>query len=111
RQAAATFVAGDRKKEGIFPLWDVLSNISIGRLAKRSELSWISASDEQSAAVSAASKLRLDPERMQSGITELSGGNQQKALVARSLVNEAPIILLDDPMRGVDIATKQDFYS
>lgn len=110
RHADANFVTGDRKKEGIFPLWDVLSNISIGRLSKRQGLSWISASAEQSAAVEAASRLRLDPDRMVSGITELSGGNQQKALVARSLVNDAPIILLDDPMRGVDIATKQDFY-
>ncbi|TPN62292.1 ATP-binding cassette domain-containing protein, partial [Mesorhizobium sp. B1-1-5] len=45
-----------------------------------------------------------------SNILELSGGNQQKALVARALVADTPIVLLDDPTRGVDIATKQDFY-
>ncbi len=40
----------------------------------------------------------------------MSGGNQQKALVARALVAEAPILLLDDPTRGVDVAAKRDFY-
>jgi ribose transport system ATP-binding protein len=54
--------------------------------------------------------LRFDTGRFGSNITELSGGNQQKVLVARALVTDAPIILLDDPTRGVDVATKQDFY-
>jgi ribose transport system ATP-binding protein len=54
--------------------------------------------------------LRLDVDRLKSGILELSGGNQQKALVARALVADTPIILLDDPTRGVDVAAKRDFY-
>ena len=58
----------------------------------------------------AAERLRLDVDRLKSGILELSGGNQQKALVARALVADAPIILLDDPTRGVDVAAKRDFY-
>ena len=45
-----------------------------------------------------------------SNILELSGGNQQKALVARALATDARILLLDDPTRGVDIATKHKFY-
>jgi ribose transport system ATP-binding protein len=48
---------------------------------------------------------------MKNNILSLSGGNQQKALFARALASEAPIILMDDPMRGVDIATRQDVYS
>ncbi|WP_127145427.1 ATP-binding cassette domain-containing protein [Pelagibacterium montanilacus] len=111
REAEASFVAGDRAKEGIFPLWDVLSNITIGRIAKRAGGAWISTATEKAVAGDAASSLRLDAGRLGSGITELSGGNQQKALVARALVADAPIILLDDPTRGVDIATKQDFYA
>ena len=110
RLAAAGFVAGDRQKEGIFPLWDVLSNISIGRIAGRRGFGQVSRIDERQQATGAAERLRLDPQRLNSGITELSGGNQQKALVARALVADAPIILLDDPTRGVDVATKQDFY-
>jgi ribose transport system ATP-binding protein len=89
RLADASFVAGDRQKEGIFPLWSVLGNISIGRIARRFGLGRVSRQAENAAAVESAARLRLDPERMESGIIELSGGNQQKALVARALVADA----------------------
>ena len=47
---------------------------------------------------------------MDNPILSLSGGNQQKALFARALASDAEIILMDDPMRGVDIGTKQEVY-
>jgi ribose transport system ATP-binding protein len=110
RQARAAFVAGDRQKEGVFPLWDVLSNVAIGRWAGRPGLARVDRAADRAASRAPAERLRLDPARLGSPIGELSGGNQQKALVARALVGDAPIILLDDPTRGVDVATKQDFY-
>jgi ribose transport system ATP-binding protein len=48
---------------------------------------------------------------MDDNILTLSGGNQQKALFARAFGSDAEIILMDDPMRGVDVATKQEIYS
>ncbi len=48
---------------------------------------------------------------MANGILTLSGGNQQKALFARALASDAEIVLMDDPMRGVDIGTKQEVYA
>ena len=111
REQPAAFVAGDRQKEGIFPLWDVLSNIALGRMTGRAAHSRIDNADDHMVAQVSADQLRLDASRFRSPILELSGGNQQKALVARALVGEAPIVLLDDPTRGVDIATKQDFYT
>ena len=48
---------------------------------------------------------------MDDGILTLSGGNQQKALFARALGSDAQIILMDDPMRGVDIGTKLEAYA
>ncbi|AGB47567.1 ABC-type sugar transport system, ATPase component [Mesorhizobium australicum WSM2073] len=110
RSGDAGFIAGDRQKEGVFPLWSVLGNISIGSLARRPALGLVSQRANREAAAEAAGRLRLDDKRFGSNILELSGGNQQKALVARALVADAPILLLDDPTRGVDIATKQDFY-
>ena len=47
---------------------------------------------------------------MRNPILSLSGGNQQKALFARALGSEARIILMDDPMRGVDVGTKREVY-
>ncbi|MCZ4345422.1 ATP-binding cassette domain-containing protein [Devosia neptuniae] len=110
RQHPASFITGDRQKEVIFPLWKVLSNTSIGRIAPRAPLSLVSQRAEASAAASHADRLSLPQDRFGSNITELSGGNQQKALVARALGSGASILLLDDPTRGVDISTKQDFY-
>ncbi len=110
RTGEAGFIAGDRQKEGVFPLWTVLGNISIGSLARRPALGLVSDRLNRETASDAAGRLRLDENRFGSNILELSGGNQQKALVARALVADTPIILLDDPTRGVDIATKQDFY-
>jgi ribose transport system ATP-binding protein len=110
RFAPASFVSGDRQKEGVFPLWNVLANIAIGRIAPRAALGLVSDQKEHLAAMPAAQSLRLDVNRFSSGILELSGGNQQKALVSRAVAALTPIVLLDDPTRGVDIATKQDFY-
>jgi ribose transport system ATP-binding protein len=110
RAAPASFVSGDRQKEGVFPLWSVLGNVSIGRVASRPALGLVSDGAERLAATPAAERIRLDLNRFNSRIIELSGGNQQKALVSRAVAAMTPIVLLDDPTRGVDIATKQDFY-
>jgi ribose transport system ATP-binding protein len=111
RQGTASFVSGDRQKEGVFPLWSVLSNIALGRLNGRSPLGLVSEPAEREVARGAAERLKLDPARFDSPILDLSGGNQQKALVARALVGEAATILFDDPTRGVDVAAKEDFYA
>src|SRR6185312_3787088 len=105
-----SFISGDRQKEGVFPLWNVLGNIAIGRAARRGPLALVSDRAEAVAATGPAGRLQLDAGRFGSNILELSGGNQQKALVARAIATGTPIMLLDDPTRGVDIATKRDFY-
>jgi ribose transport system ATP-binding protein len=110
RRARASFVSGDRLREGVFSLWSVLANIGLGQVAGLPMLRFLSGADEQRIVTPAAERLRLDIDRLKSGILELSGGNQQKALVARALVADTPIILLDDPTRGVDVAAKRDFY-
>ena len=110
RRGAASFIAGDRQREGVFALADVLFNMAIGRIASRGFLRRVSMRAEARAVAGLAADLRLDETRFRSNILELSGGNQQKALVARALATGTPVVLLDDPTRGVDIATKQDFY-
>lgn len=110
RLGPVSFVSGDRQREGVFPLWSVLENVGIGRIAGRLEISPISAAAERSAAAPVIERLRLDLSRLSSNILELSGGNQQKALVARALAADAEVILLDDPTRGVDLSAKSEFY-
>ena len=104
------YVSGDRQKEGVFPLWSVLRNITIGRTARKSAWTPVSDAAMRPQLGEHARKLRLDEGRLDSNILQLSGGNQQKALVARALVDDFDILLLDDPTRGIDIGAKRDFY-
>ena len=111
RRGTVAHVSGDRAREGVFALFDVLSNVAAGRIAGRAALSPVRRADERAAAVPLAQAVTLDPDRLGSPIGELSGGNQQKALFARALAMGADILLLDDPTRGVDIATKRQIYA
>ncbi|WP_299732148.1 sugar ABC transporter ATP-binding protein [uncultured Tateyamaria sp.] len=106
----AVFVAGDRQTDGVFPLWSISQNIfvsSLERLTKGLAINFAQAEDE---AQQWQKTLSIRTPDMKNNILSLSGGNQQKALFARALGAKAPIILMDDPMRGVDVGTKQDVY-
>jgi ribose transport system ATP-binding protein len=110
REGRAAYVSGDRQREGVFPLWSVAANIAIGPVARRRPWAPVSPSREREAARRHAEAIDLAPARFGSNILELSGGNQQKAIAARALATDADILLLEDPTRGVDIATKEKFY-
>jgi ribose transport system ATP-binding protein len=106
-----TFVSGDRVNEGVFPLWDVLRNASLTALMRKPALTLLKRDEEASLVAPWLERTRVDAGRLRSLAIELSGGNQQKVLMARALAANSEIILLDDPTRGVDVAVKQDFYS
>lgn len=104
------YVAGDRKKEGIFPLWSIADNTSISRIADGNMMKLLSKSWIDGFVDHWYKKLHVKSDGTQALITSLSGGNQQKVLIARALAVDADIILLDDPTRGVDVATKVQLY-
>lgn len=104
------FVSGDRRGEGVFPLWSVLENIVVGGSVRRNLLGIVSATKERRTVDPLLDQLRIVGSRLDANILELSGGNQQKTLVARALMHGSRILLLDDPTRGVDVETKQEFY-
>jgi ribose transport system ATP-binding protein len=108
--ASASYVSGDRQAEGIFPLWNVLKNATIGITASKPNIGIIRGQAEKRTAEPWLAAVRLPMERLDSPILELSGGNQQKVLLARALMTDSDIILLDDPTRGVDVQIKRDFY-
>ena len=110
RGSRIRYVSGDRQNEGVFPLWSVLRNITIGRTARLASWAPVNDAAMRPELGEHTRKLRLDEGRLDSNILQLSGGNQQKALVARALVDDFDILLLDDPTRGIDIGAKRDFY-
>ncbi len=102
------FVTGDRQG-GVFPLWPLSLNISIGALGRIMRAGAVSPKAERALTSHWLQRLSIRG-RAESGILDLSGGNQQKVLIARALAAGADLILLDDPFRGVDISTRQDTY-
>ena len=103
------FVTGDRQSAGIFPLWDLARNASASAMGDISSFGLLKPAREVALAERWIERLAIRGRGL-SGILELSGGTQQKVLVARALATRADIVLLDDPFRGVDVATKRETY-
>jgi ribose transport system ATP-binding protein len=104
------FVAGDRSLNGTFPLWSILKNLSIASLDQLSSKRMIDGDRENALGEGWKKRIEIRTPDMGNRILSLSGGNQQKVLFARALATTADIVLMDDPMRGVDIGTKQEVY-
>jgi ribose transport system ATP-binding protein len=103
-------IAGDRQSDGIFPLWSIAKNIGIRSLAALRSGYLLSSELEDRLAERWQKRINIRTPNMRSNILSLSGGNQQKALFARALGSEAKIVVMDDPMRGVDVNTKLEVY-
>jgi ribose transport system ATP-binding protein len=107
---AVALVAGDRQSDGIFPQWSIARNIGVRSLRKLRRGLLISSRRENALANSWRDKIGIRTPDVDNNILSLSGGNQQKALFARALGSDASIVLMDDPMRGVDIGTRLEVY-
>ncbi len=105
------YVSGDRATEGVFHFWHIKNNILVANFDRVKNKLLISRKKGDESAQFWYDKLKFRAEGIESNIMSLSGGNQQKALIARGIASEADIILLNDPTAGVDIGTKQDIYA
>ncbi len=105
------FIAGDRQSDGVFNLWSIGRNITVRSLRSLRRRGLIDLGAEEALAETWKEKMAIRTPDTANNILTLSGGNQQKALFARALASDAKIILMDDPMRGVDVGTKQEVYA
>ncbi|MGH6762339.1 MAG: ATP-binding cassette domain-containing protein [Phyllobacterium sp.] len=110
RTGGLAFVAGDRSLNGTLPLWSILKNLSLANLGALSTRSLVDTGREEALGDAWKKKIEIRTSDMSNRILSLSGGNQQKVLFARALATSASTVLMDDPMRGVDIGTKQEVY-
>ncbi|WP_425256255.1 ATP-binding cassette domain-containing protein [Microbaculum marinisediminis] len=108
--APVALVAGDRQTDGVFPLWSIARNIGIRSIRAMRRGPLIDPRQENEMAESWRARIKIRTPDIHDNILSLSGGNQQKALFARALGSDAEIVLMDDPMRGVDVGTKQEVY-
>ncbi|WP_432455048.1 MULTISPECIES: sugar ABC transporter ATP-binding protein [unclassified Agarivorans] len=103
-------VPEDRKQSGIFPVSSVASNLTISSLWKRLKGLAISEQEEDKAVAEAIDKLSIKVSSPKVEIQALSGGNQQKVVIGRSLLTEPKVLLLDEPTRGIDVGAKADVF-
>jgi len=104
------FVPEDRAVAGIFRTLPVEQNITAAIPGKIAPAGIIRRAVEKSLAQDAVKKLRIRLASVRQPIGELSGGNQQKAILARWLLADPSILILDEPTRGIDIGVKAEFY-
>jgi simple sugar transport system ATP-binding protein len=102
------FCPEDRKAQGVIGDLSVRENIIIGMQAKRGMWNHIPRKKQEEIADEYIKLLRIKVSSPEQLIKNLSGGNQQKAIVARWLVTEPDLLILDEPTRGIDIGTKTE---
>jgi monosaccharide-transporting ATPase len=107
--AGVGFLPGDRSL-GTFPSHSVRHNVALPSLARYARLGFVNVRDERTAVAALLDRVavRADPDSL---VASLSGGNQQKTLVARWIASAARVLLLDDPTAGVDVATRPEIHA
>ncbi len=104
-------VPEDRKKDGIVPVMAVGKNITLAALDQFSgTLSTLDDAAEQQCILNSLQRLKVKTSSPELAIGRLSGGNQQKAILARCLLLNPRILILDEPTRGIDIGAKYEIY-
>lgn len=100
----------DRKAEGFIPELGVAANISLASLPMFSRFSVIDGRKEKKAAQEMVRRMGMKVSSVNQPMKTLSGGTQQKGILARWLVRDARILICDEPTRGVDVGAKEDMY-
>ncbi|MBI1347704.1 ATP-binding cassette domain-containing protein [bacterium] len=108
--AGVAMVTEDRKQLGLIPSMNVRQHITLSSLYASVIGGFVSGSRERQQAETAVEQLRIKTAGTEAAITALSGGNQQKCLIARALQTHPQLLLLDDPTRGIDVGAKAEIY-
>ena len=103
------YVPEERRSQGLILPFSIKNNITLSILDRLSRLGFVSRS-ERSVADRFMRELSIRGAEVSAPVNRLSGGNQQKVVVAKSLAREPNVLLLDEPTRGVDVGAKSEIY-
>ncbi|MDR2048538.1 MAG: sugar ABC transporter ATP-binding protein [Treponema sp.] len=103
-------ISEDRKRFGLNFVWDVKHNIAISNLDTLVKGPFVSPSEMVKRVTPYYNKLRIKAPSLNTKVTTLSGGNQQKVVIARSLNTLPELIILDEPTKGIDVGSKNEIY-
>jgi ribose transport system ATP-binding protein len=109
-RAGIGFLPEDRKQQGLVLPLSVERNISISHLSALARFGVVNHPKEHDEAESAIASLRIRTPGPDQLVLNLSGGNQQKVVLAKWLAAHADILIFDEPTRGIDVAARQDIY-
>lgn len=104
------YLTEDRKSQGLILINSIKNNITLPSLKKISKRGVIDKSKEISIATEYMKKLKIKAPNIDQNTGNLSGGNQQKVMLARWILSEPDILILDEPTRGIDVGAKYEIY-
>ncbi|HEY0985172.1 sugar ABC transporter ATP-binding protein [Schlesneria sp.] len=108
--AGLGLVSEDRKEEGLAQNQSIADNLTISRLQPYTRVGFLRLGQRRSEVARWMQRLQVKAASPDQTIGQLSGGNQQKVAIARVLHQQADILLLDEPTRGIDVGTKAEIY-
>jgi ribose transport system ATP-binding protein len=109
--AGIGFVTEDRKEQGLILSMAISTNVTLASLKSVARLGWIDRMAEDAITATQGSQLKLKYGGPSKHASTLSGGNQQKVVLAKWLARKPQILLLDEPTRGVDVGAKAEIYA
>ncbi len=110
-QAGIALLTNDRKTSGLVLPMSVRRNMTLAALGRAAPRGWLQPGRERELSEPLARELDLKTPSMEALVTALSGGNQQKVVLAKWLMTQPRILLLDEPTRGVDVGAKAEIYA
>mgnify|MGYP001435470124 CR=1 FL=1 len=110
-RAGLGFVTENRKEQGLFLMLAVRENMTSAGLDRLSRLAFVNARAERQLVGSMVEQLRIRTPSQEQRVAFLSGGNQQKVVLARWLALKPRVLLLDEPTRGIDVGAKAEVYA
>lgn len=105
------YLSEDRKRYGLLLIKSVAENTAIATMERYVSAGWITDGKLKNEAANMNAKLRTKTPSMEQLVKNLSGGNQQKVIIARWLIKNSDILIFDEPTRGIDVGAKSEIYS
>lgn len=110
-RAGLALVTEDRKSQSLIPMLSVGHNMTLAAIRRFSRLGVLRPRRERAAIASQVTSLRIKTPGTRITVDKLSGGNQQKVALAKCLLTEPDILLVDEPTRGIDVGAKAEIYA
>jgi ABC-type sugar transport system ATPase subunit len=109
-QAGIALLTEDRKRDGLVMSCSICDNVSLATLKQVSRWGLMNIRQREAQVQTKVQELSIHPNQINRLVLQLSGGNQQKVVLAKWLLSQAQLLILDEPTRGVDVATKVEIY-